>query len=102
MELEACDWCPKTATKRIDDVRGYEVAVACDEHVRYGIRYVLPIYDPRCGERHDGDDDGTGGASVPRGDSPDRPPAGGHGVPAQTGQHFTMPDLAGISGRTRW
>jgi hypothetical protein len=78
---EACDWCPEPATKRIEDVRGYETAVACDGCVKYGIRYVLPINDPRCGDRHD--EDGEGGVNVPAGDSPDpkTPPKAGLPVP---------------------
>lgn len=49
---EQCDYCPKPATKRVDDTRGYEVAVCCDDCVKYAVRYVFPIGSPECGERH--------------------------------------------------
>jgi hypothetical protein len=85
-ETEACDWCPKPATKRIEDVRGYETAVACDGCVKYGIRYVLPIGDPRCGDRHD--EDGEGGVNVPRGSGPDPKTPGEARVPGGSDDHL--------------
>ena len=49
-DSEQCDWCQEKATKRIEDARGYEVAVSCDSCVKFGIRYVKPIDSPTAGD----------------------------------------------------
>lgn len=49
---EICDYCSNPAVKRVDNFRGYEIAVSCDDCLKYSLVYVFPIDSPECGERH--------------------------------------------------